>query len=152
MERYHPTAEDGTRALRDHIVARAHAARERYGPSIDLNAVLRMLSDASVVRYPTELRYSAAELEPGEFAHAKQNGVTAAEGYTLFIHPHFQDQPDVIPLLVAYHIVDINYGEIATAAEAELFGAALHGMKVDAYYHAVCALVDGAAIDLPATE
>ena len=63
-------------------------------------------------------------------------------GFCLFIHPHFEDQPEVWALLIAYHIPSINYGEIVSHDEAELFGATLLGMEQEEYYRALCELVD----------
>ena len=42
-----------------------------------------------------------------------------------------------VPLLVAYHLVRVNYGEIAGPEAAEVFGATLCGMDVDDYYAAL---------------
>lgn len=137
------TEEAGCEALHGHLVDKALAARAKYGPKIDHNAILAILADREVVRYPTCLRYDAAPLQTGEFAFAQPIGKQAADGYFLCVHPHFRDRPDALPLLVAYHLVSINYGPIATHEEAELFGATLLGMEVDAYYEKLCNLVDG---------
>ncbi len=45
-------------------------------------------------------------------------------------------------LLIAYHIPVINYGTIVEALDAELFGATLLGLEVEAYYQALCELAD----------
>jgi hypothetical protein len=37
----------------------------------------------------------------------------------------------------------VNYGEIVSHEEAELFGATLLGMDVEEYYRALCDLADG---------
>jgi hypothetical protein len=137
-----PTVEDGQQALRDHVREKAMAARLKYGLYIDAETILDMLDDREVVRYPTGVRFDAAPLQPGEFAVAEPLGARPEHGYALFIHPWFQEQPEVWPLLIAYHVVDINYGEIATAAEAELYGATLLGLEIEAYYEALCELAD----------
>ena len=142
MTGHTPTPDDAKQGLRDHVVDKATHARMKYGLYIDAETIMRMLDDRAVVRYPTGVRFDAGPLEPGEFAHALPLGEKPADGYCLFVHPHFEPQPENLPLLIAYHIVDINYGEIATSAEAELFGATLLGLEVDAYYQAVCALAD----------
>lgn len=136
------TEEDGRQALRNHIIEKAGAARVKYGFYIDYETICRMLDDPDVVRYPVGIRFDASLLEPGEFAYAQQLGESPSAGYCLFIHPYFENQQENLPLLIAYHIVDINYGEIATSAEAELFGATLLGLDVDAYYQALCELAD----------
>ena len=136
------TEADGRRALRDHIVERAVAARERHGDPREPATFLRLLNDRSIVRYPTTIEFSAEALEPGEFAWAQPLGEHPSAGFRLFIHPLFRDRPEVVPLLAAYHLVTVNYGEIATEEEAELFGATLLGLSVDAYYEALCRLAD----------
>jgi hypothetical protein len=141
MERL-PTGEDGLKALRDHVVERAAHARLKYGLYIDHEAVVRMLDDREVVRYPTGLRFDAHGLEPGEFAAPMAIGADPERGFCLLVHPWFEQQREIWPLLIAYHIPSINYGEIVTHVEAELFGATLLGIDVDAYYQALCELAD----------
>jgi hypothetical protein len=136
------TGEDAKRSLRDHLVDKAMAARLKYGLYIDTETIFKMLDDREVVRYPTGVRFDAEPLEPGEFALAQPLGDDPKQGYCLFIHPWFEPQREILPLLIAYHIPDINYGEVATSAEAELFGATLLGLEVDAYYQALCELAD----------
>ncbi|MHC5001745.1 MAG: hypothetical protein ACYTJ0_01340 [Planctomycetota bacterium] len=147
MSRHQPTEADGREALRDHLVAKAIEARQTYGPEIDAPAILAMLDDRTVVRYPTGLRFDAEPLEPGEFAWAAPLGGHPEQGYCLVVHPCFEDRPDVLPMLVAYHLPDINYGEVVTAADAELFAATLLGLEVEAYYGMLCTLVDGMGVD-----
>ncbi len=140
--RHIPSEEDGKQALHGHVCDKAAAAHEKYGPSIDWDTFQRMLDDPLVVRYPTTIAFDSQPLQPGEFAFVQPRGEQPAEGFQLFIHPHFRDRPDALPLLIAYHLVRVNYGEIATHEEAELFGATLLGLEVDAYYQAVCRLAD----------
>ena len=136
------TAEDGLRALRDHVVETAQRARQRYGGRIDDAAMRRMLSDERVVRYPVELRFDAQPLEPGEFAYVEPIGTHPAQGFVLYVHPRFRDRPDLLPLLIAYHLVRVNYGNVATYEEAELFGSTLLGLDRDAYYERLCDAAD----------
>lgn len=135
-----PTAETGKRALRDHAIERALFARERYGCPRDAATFLRILEDREIVRYPTAIEYDDASLLPGEFAHAEPLGERPADGFRLLIHPRFRDRAGVLPLLAAYHIVRINYGEVATSEEAEVFGATLLGLPIDDYYDSLCDL------------
>ncbi|MBZ0172895.1 MAG: hypothetical protein K8E66_10975, partial [Phycisphaerales bacterium] len=81
-------------------------------------------------------------LEPGEFAWPQPLGDKPSDGYCLFIHPHFERRPQAWPLLISYHVPSVNYGEIVTAEEAELFAATLLGMDVETYYNALCTLAD----------
>lgn len=137
-----PTEQDGRLALRDHIVARAAAARDRHGPEIDGESIMRVLDDRDAVRYPVGVRFDSTPLEPGEFAWPQMLGEKPSDGFCLFVHPHFERRPQAWPLLISYHVPSVNYGEIVTAEEAELFAATLLGMDVETYYHALCTLAD----------
>lgn len=139
------TEHDGRRALRDHLLEKAALARERYGPVIDDAGIMRVLDDRDVVRYPMGVRFDAAGLEVGEFAHAMPLGEHPREGFCLFVHPVFERQRDLWPLLIAYHIPPVNYGDIADAADCEVFGAALLGFDVEDYYSALCEMADSIA-------
>lgn len=136
------TEHDGRVALRDHILERTAAARARYGPLIDDAAIMRILDDREIVRYPLGVRFDAAPLQPGEFAFAMPVGEHPREGFCLFIHPSFEQRRDLWPRLIAYHIPPVNYGDIADAEDCELFGASLLGLTTDSYYEALCDLAD----------
>ncbi len=136
------TEEDARNALHDHLINIGQAARNKYGPHIDLNTMFRILDDRAIVRYAVGLRFDSEPLRPGEFAFAQRLGERSQDGYCLFVHPCFENQPEILPLLIAYHIVDINYGDLSTSADAEIFGATLLGMDVEEYYLALCAAAD----------
>ena len=136
------TGEDGEKALRGHVVSKALFAREKYGGSVGYPEILQMLEDPEVVRFSTHIRFDAEPLRSSEFGHATPLGESPQQGYALFIHPAFKDREDILPLLVAYHIVTVNYGDVATMEEAELFGSTLLGMGQDEYYEALCELAD----------
>ncbi len=142
-QRLRPTANDGQEALRDHLIEKALLARSRYGPAIDARAIRRLLVDSEIVRYETEIVFDANPLQPGEFAWPELLDDQTPPKCRLIVHPHFRERPEVLPYLVAYHVPSINYLDLATHEEAELFGAALLGLEVDAYYERVCALADG---------
>jgi len=133
---------DGYRALREHVVERARLARSRYGPAIDAQTMEKILQDPDVVRFPTRIVFDAEALVPGEFAFARPVGKSARDGFEICIHTHFEDRPELIPLLAAYHVPSINYLDVATRHEAELFGAALLGLDVEDYYTKLCELAD----------
>jgi len=141
------TEQDGMTALRDHLVTKATNARLRHGLYIDADAIMRMLDDRSVVRHPVGVRFDAQPLEPGEFAWPMPLGDRPDKGYCLFINPWFEHQPDAWPLLIAYHLPSINYGEIVSHEDAELFGATLLGLDVETYYKAICELVDSIPVE-----
>lgn len=136
------TEKDGYDALKAHVQERAWTARQRHGPAFDEAAMRSLLADPEVVRFPTELVFDDAGLMPGEFAWPRPKGERPTDGYQLVVHPYFAGRWEVLPLLIAYQVPAINYLDVATHEEAELFGATLLGMDVDAYYERVCRLAD----------
>ena len=143
MERHRPSLEEGQRSLRDHVVDTAAAARAKHGPFSAPAALQRLLGDSKFVRFPTTIDFDGDTLQTGEFAWAEQLGEHPREGYVIHVHPSLAERPDVLPLVVGYHLVTVNYGDVATHEEAELFGATLVGLEQEAYYLQLCALADG---------
>lgn len=135
------TEHDARNALHDHLVDKATAARTRHGPRFDDDAIRRLLADPEVLRYPTGVRFDTLGLEPGEFAAAVPLGDHPSRGYCILVHPRYEHDP-ILPLLIAYHIPPINYGDIAGPEDCEQFGATLMGMSVDDYYQALCDVAD----------
>ena len=136
------TAEDARQTLIAHVTEKGVDAFVRYGPRIGWEALQRLLADRTLVRYPCEIVFDAAELLPGEFAHPVQKGELPEDGFTLFVHPAFERNRDRVPYAVLYQLVVVNYGEFASADEAETFGAAALGLTRDEYYAALCAISD----------
>lgn len=136
------TEEDARESLQNHILVKAGEARAKYGNDIGHAEILEILDDREVVRYPVRLVFACDALHEGEFGFVQPIGKSPAEGFILHIHPAFKDREDVLPLLIAYQLVVVNYGEIATGNEAELFGATLLGIDVDDYYERLCTLAD----------
>ncbi len=136
------TEEAGYEALRGHVLEKALVARKKYGPEMDLAAMEALLADSDLVRFPTQIAFDPQFLLAGEFAWPRCNGERPGDGFTLYVHPHFQNRHRDLPYLIAYHIVAINYLDVATNEEAELFGAALFGMEVEEYYEKICGLAD----------
>ena len=134
--------ECGQQSLRDHIITKTHEARQAYGPQFDYPTILELLKDSRFVRYPVRLEFGHEALQPGEFAYMQQVAEHPKDGFVLSIHPFFQDRKDTLPLLIAYHLVLVNYGDIASHEEAELFGANLLGMDVEEYYRQLCQWAD----------
>ncbi len=126
--------EDSLRsALRGHIADKAAAARERYGPLFDDEAIQRLLADRRFVRFPVTLQYDARSLEPGCGAAVRPFSDDAADGFLLNIHPALRQRFGALGLIVARHLVEISYGQVATIEDAEVFGATLMGMSVEAF-------------------
>jgi hypothetical protein len=125
-----------------HFVDKALEARRRYGPDFDLESLRRLLADPEIIRFTTTLRFDASPLQPGEFAWAEPLGDKPGAGFSLAVHPDLEQRPEALALAVAYHVPSINYLDVATRHEAELFGAALLGLGVEEYYRRVCAMAD----------
>jgi hypothetical protein len=60
----------------------------------------------------------------------------------MYVHPFFLTQLPQVPYLVLYQLVVVNYGEFASADDAETFGAAVLGISRDEYYQALCEMAD----------
>ena len=125
-----------------HASEKAKEIRSRYGPEIDYPAVLRMLDDRKSIRYPVTIRFVSEGIEPGMFARTDPVSENPDDGYVISLHSRFEDRPDVLPALVLYQAVLVNYGDLATANDAELFGSGILGMDRDAYYEQIAALTD----------
>jgi len=136
------TEDDGYDALRDHVAERARIGRERYGPRIDEGALLRLIQDRDVIRFPVRIGFDESLLLDGEFAWARAIGESPKDGYEIVVEPMFRDREEDLVAIVAYQLVRVNYLDVATHVEAELFGATLLGIEVDEYYEKLCKLAD----------
>ncbi|MFT7486981.1 MAG: hypothetical protein ACI9F9_002839 [Candidatus Paceibacteria bacterium] len=136
------TQEDGYRALRGHIQDKAQLARERHGSDLARGDLSGLLEDRDIVRHPTALVWDSSQLRSGEFGIAKKVEVDGARSYVLILHEHFTGRGEELAMVAAYHIPTINYVDLVTHEEAELFGATLFGLEVDEYYARVCQLAD----------
>jgi hypothetical protein len=81
-------------------------------------------------------------LNPGEFAHPICNGDRPEDGFTIYVHPFFSLQLTHVPYLVLYQLVLVNYGEFASAEDAETFGSHALGISKEDYYKTLCDLAD----------
>lgn len=115
---------------------------EKYGPRIGWDPLLKLLEDRTCVAYPCELRFDSEPLLPGEFGHVARKGLRPDDGFILFLHPHYSEQPDVVPYLVLHQLARVNYGEAASAEEAELLGSCALGIPKDDYFRILCDLAD----------
>lgn len=138
--------EDGYAALQGHVVRKAQLGRQRYGPRPTLEDMRRLLEDRDIVRHPTQLVFDSSRLKPGEFGHAEMVGEGASRSYQLLVHEHFKGRAKDLPLLIAYHVPSVNYSDLVTHEEAELFGATLLGMDLEAYYGEICRLAHELAV------
>jgi len=136
------TAEDAKQSLTAHVAAKGDEIHAKYGPHIGWAELRQILNDRACVRYPCEIVFDANELQPGEFAHPVAKSDQPEDGFTMFVHPVLMTDLTKVPLAVLYQLVLVNYGEFASADDAETFGAAALGMDKEDYYNALCGLAD----------
>lgn len=136
------TAEHAKQSLTAHVAVKGAEIFAKYGPQIGWTELQRLLEDRTCVRYPCVLRFDATGLQPGEFAYPAPNGERPEDGFTLYVHPIYQAQLALAPYLVLYQLVVVNYGEFATAEDAEVFASSALGLDRDLYYQALCHLAD----------
>lgn len=136
------TADDAKQSLTAHVEAKGIEVFTKYGPQIGWGELQRLLRDDAVVRYPCEVVFDASPLQPGEFAFPEPKGDVPEAGFTMFVHPLFSLELDLVPALVLYQLVAVNYGAFAAAHDAETFGAAALGLTRDEYYALLCQAAD----------
>ena len=141
-EQLNLTEGDGYEALKGHVVEKATAASKAYGAPPTLAKFREMLMDGDIVRHPTELVFDSSLLHEGEPAITLMNEGEGPRAFRLVVHEFFEGRDADVVLLAAYHIPSINYLDIVTHEEAELFGSTLHAMDIEAYYERVCELAD----------
>ncbi len=129
-------------AVAIHAAEKAEEIRTRYGPTIDYPVLLRILEDRRCIRHPVEIRFVSEGVEPGLFGNTEQVSDDPSDGYVIFLHEYFQDRPDVLPALILYQSVLVNYDDLASANDAEIFGAGVLGMGRDDYYELIVELTD----------
>jgi len=136
------TAQDATESMSAHMAAKGADIREMYGPRIGWSELIRILDDRTVCRYPCEVVFDMEPLGEGEFGFAEQKGELPEDGFILYIHPLFQLQLDKVPYLALYQLAAVNYGDFASADDAEVFGAQALGIPQEEYYQALCEMAD----------
>jgi hypothetical protein len=136
------TADDAKQSLTAHVEAKGVEIFLKYGPQLDWAALQRLLEDRVYVRYPVEIVFDDAPLFPGEFAQPVQKGDNPEDGFTMAVHPIFATQPQLVPALVLYQLVAVNYGVFAASDDAETFGAAALGLTRDEFYAMICDAAD----------
>ncbi len=132
----------GQRSLRDHLLAQALVAHQKYAP-VTVDKLEALLHDPECVRHPTRLVFEFGEMARHQFA---QPDIDCREpeqdGRVLYLRPLLRDQPELIVQAVAYMIPLLNYGDIITDDHCRLYGATLLGLMEDQYYDQICALAD----------
>lgn len=138
----HLSLDDARQSLSDHVAAKGAEIRAIYGPRIGWEELLRILEDRRFTRYPCRIVFGKGSLQPGEFAHPSPLGERPEDGFVICVHPLFAGRLDVVPHLVLYQLVRVNYGEFASPDDAETFGSSALGLSKDQYYEILCALAD----------
>lgn len=136
------TAEDARQSLREHVAAKGEEIRAKYGPHLGWAELNRLLEDRTLVRYPCRIAFDSVPLQADEFAYPEPLGQRPGDGYRICVHPRFEVDLDAVPALVLYQLVAVNYGDFATAEDAEVFGAAVLGLSREEYYRRLCACAD----------
>lgn len=136
------TAAAARQSLNAHVNAKGTEIFKKYGPHIGWKELQQILQDDDCVRYPCEVVFDSAGLQPGECAHPIPKGDQPGDGFTMLVHPLFLTQLGHVPALVLYQLVLVNYGDFASADDAEAFGAAALGIPKNDYYAELCELAD----------
>jgi hypothetical protein len=136
------TEADARESMNVHVESKGAHIRETYGTNLGWDELMQILEDRTLVRYPCEIVFDASHLQPGEFAYPQPRSDALEGGFTIHVHPCFINRLDVLPSLVLYQLVAVNYGEFASPDDAETFGAAALGLTKDEYYKAHCKLSD----------
>ena len=136
------TTDDARESLNSHVAARGAEIFERYGPQIGWKELQQILNDSRCTRYPCELVFDSSGLQPGEFAHPFARGEKPEDGFRMQVHPLFMTRLEIVPALVLYQLVLVNYGEFASAEDAETFGARALGFDRESYYLLLCGAAD----------
>ncbi len=152
-----PTPEDQRETMNLHLRQKAQEIIEKFGANITFDVLQEILQDRKFVRYPVNIIYDSARIEAGLFIATEMTLANpnrqpdeddeyikqADRHYDFIVHEHFEGQPEKLTPLILYHLPTVNYGDIATYEDAEVFGAALLQIEQDDYYQLVCDLVDG---------
>ncbi len=141
------TVEDARQSLTSHAAEKGAQLHEKYGPQIGWDELRRILEDRSLVRYPCEIVFDASGLLGGEMAHPFPNSEKPEDGFKVHVRPLYMTQLGAMPALVLYQLVLVNYGEFASAEDAEAFGAAALGLSKDDYYARLCELADHLGVE-----
>ena len=136
------TAAVARESLNAHVAVKGAEIFEKYGPHIGWQELQALLKDTVFTRYPCEIAFDASGLGPGEFAHPVAKGETPEAGFRMHVHPIFMTQLDMVPALVLYQLVLVNYGVFAATEDAETFGAHALGLEREDYYRQLCEAAD----------
>ncbi|MCM8857626.1 MAG: hypothetical protein LC541_18310 [Candidatus Thiodiazotropha sp.] len=129
-------------AVSKHAIEKAKEIRSRYGPDIDYPTLLQLFEDRRCIRHPVEIRFVSDGIEPGLFGKTELVSDNPDDGYVISLHQQFESQPEVLPALILYQSVLVNYGDLATADDAELFASTVLDLDREIYYTQIVTLTD----------
>jgi len=141
-----------------HLRQKAQEIINKYG-TIDYSVLLNILQDKKFTRYPVNVVFDSNRIEPGLFAlteaiHSDSEPQRKAEDdddvytkppeqrFEIIIHEFFKDQPEKLLPLILYQLPIVNYGDVVTFEDSEVFGASMLEIPQDDYYQQICDLVD----------
>ncbi len=129
--------------IAEHAAEKALQIRKKYGPQIDYHVLQSVLEDPKCTRYPVTIKFDSSRIEPGLFALTEPvDDDHPEEGYVITLHEGFSEREDVLPALVLYQLVIVNYEDLSSAADAEIFGSGVLDMDRDDYYKLICDVTD----------
>ncbi|MCC6354606.1 MAG: hypothetical protein IT577_12015 [Verrucomicrobiae bacterium] len=132
----------GLDSLREHILAQAAVAHQRYAP-LTAKSLGALLGDPGSVRYPVRVLYELGDMAAHQFVHPGPRPTRPGkESMVLFVHPSLLEHREAVPAAIAYAIPQINYGDPVTDEHCLLYGATLLGITADEYYTRLCAIAD----------
>ncbi len=151
-----PTPEEQRETMNLHLRQKAQEIIEKFGANITFDVLQEILQDRKFVRYPVNIIFDSARIEAGFFIQTEMTLSDqshqpdeyddyikpADRSYDFIVHEYFEGQPDKLLPLILYHLPIVNYGDIATYEDAEVFASALMQMEQDDYYQLVCDLAD----------
>jgi len=129
--------------VQEHAERTAERILERMGGPLAQANLTQYLNDESCVRYPAEVVFDDAGLEPNQFGEPFMSDEDGRRICKIHIHPRFEHQPDLLPFFVAYLTPLVNYGPLVSSDICEAFGAQITGQEQDVYYAILCRAVDG---------
>ena len=141
----------GQQSLREHLVAQAIVAHQKYGP-LTVDKLDALLHDPECLRHPVRIVFEFGEMAMHQFAQPDIDWRnTEQDGRVLYLRPLLRERLDLLPLAVAYMIPLINYGDTITDEHCLLYGATLMGMVETEYYGKLCVMADavGASAKTP---
>ena len=148
-------AKEMRQSMAIHLQQKAQEIISKFGP-IDYQVLQAVIEDRKYIRYPVTVMFDSSRIEPGLFAITEDKMSDAERqadeddeyvkpvdrSYEMIIHEHFKDQPEKLLPLVLYQLPIVNYGDVVTFEDSEVFGSEMMGMPQDDYYELICALVD----------